>query len=118
MVHIILWIGWLLCVTNAQSFGMGAASDYSEPLSRYNNTENVRNLPCALFEDLLSCGPTCQVTCETLGKACPPGPCQRGCFCETGKVRSTKTGRCISQKLCPSKYLRLKQSKTKTAAFD
>lgn len=94
-------------MAKAKSFELGTASDYSEDLpsvSRNGSADNVRHLICPLFEDYLTCGPTCQVTCATLGKACPSGPCQRGCFCETGKVRSTKFGKCISQKFCPSKY--------------
>lgn len=57
---------------------------------------------CPLFEEYLTCGPTCQITCNTLGTACPAGPCVPGCFCKPGKVRSTH-GICISQKICHSK---------------
>lgn len=55
---------------------------------------------CPPFEEYLTCGPTCQITCNTIGETCPQGPCQRGCYCQKGKVRSTRTGKCISQKFC------------------
>lgn len=69
-----------------------------------NSGEN-RNLGCPIWEEYLQCGPTCQITCETLGLSCPSGPCQRGCYCKLGKVRSVQTGKCISQKYCQGKFL-------------
>ena len=57
---------------------------------------------CPPSEEYLTCGPTCQVSCDTIGVACPPGPCVEGCFCKDGKVRSPR-GNCISQRHCKSK---------------
>lgn len=56
-------------------------------------------LKCPLFEVYLSCGPTCQLTCDTLGKSCPAGPCVPGCFCKDGKVRS-ENGKCVHKHHC------------------
>lgn len=76
-------------------------------VSNSNARDIIRYLSCPLFEEYLECGPTCQITCGSLGQSCPPGPCRRGCFCELGKVRSRKTGKCISQKHCTSKWTNL-----------
>lgn len=62
-----------------------------------------RNSVCPPFEEYLTCGPTCQITCETLGTACPVGSCQPGCFCKAGRVRSSR-GNCISQNKCSSEF--------------
>lgn len=69
-------------------------------------SDNRKSKGCPSSEEYLNCGPTCQITCDTLGLTCPAGPCQRGCYCKLGKVRSVQSGRCISQKFCQSKLCR------------
>lgn len=63
---------------------------------------NFRN--CSLFETYLTCGPTCHITCDTLGTSCPAGACTSGCFCKGSRVLSS-SGLCISQRNCPSKLI-------------
>lgn len=58
---------------------------------------------CSLFETYLTCGPTCHITCDTLGTSCPAGACTSGCFCKGSRVLSS-SGLCISQRNCPSKF--------------
>lgn len=64
-----------------------------------------RNSVCPPFEEYLTCGPTCQITCDTLGTACPAGSCQPGCFCKAGRVRNSR-GNCVSQTKCSSEFTR------------
>lgn len=66
---------------------------------RGSTNNNQRRCPTG--EEYLTCGPTCQITCGTLGTSCPTGDCQAGCFCKGSRVRST-SGQCISQRSCPS----------------
>lgn len=59
---------------------------------------------CPQHEEFLNCGPTCQKTCGTINTPCPDGTCVSGCFCKSGKVRSS-LGVCISKRHCPSESL-------------
>lgn len=54
---------------------------------------------CPPFEIYLSCGPTCQLTCDSVSSSCASGPCAPGCFCKDEKVRSAK-GKCIHKNQC------------------
>lgn len=65
-------------------------------------SDKFKKTKCPLFEEYMACGPTCQITCNTLGSTCPAGACVPGCFCKAGTVRSTH-GTCILQKSCHSK---------------
>lgn len=90
-------------LNSAKQIPVRVVLDDNKVTHGHSNVQDIRHFSCPLFEEYLNCGPTCDITCASLGKACPPGPCQSGCFCEPGKVRSTKTGKCVSQKYCSSK---------------
>lgn len=66
---------------------------------RINGVQKHSIFKCPPFEIYLTCGPTCQLTCDSVSNSCASGPCAPGCFCKDEKVRSAK-GKCIHKHQC------------------